>query len=99
MFCLSVIKAMNDRACVRPSVDCRSSSAVRSRGGVVVHSAALRSTAFLMPGARATRFWKRWQTASDATRHRMQTGSSATPTRDPLRGHHDHRPNWPDGAM
>lgn len=67
MFCLEVIRSMNARQAPVSSADTRESSAVRSRGGVVVHSAALRSTAFVTsPG-----FWRKWQAATPAQRHKM----------------------------
>jgi hypothetical protein len=70
MWCLETLVAINNRPATRASAETRESSAVRSRGGVVVHSAALRSTAFV-PAERAARFWRKWQAASPATRHKM----------------------------
>lgn len=61
---------MNATRPARSSADTRESSAVRSRGGVVVHSAALRSTAFV-PAERAAAWWRKWQRADTRTRHRM----------------------------
>lgn len=67
MYCLEVIKSINARPAVRAGGDVRESSAVRSRGGVVVHSAALRSTAFVSDPT----FWRKWQAATPAQRHKM----------------------------
>lgn len=67
MWSLDVLKTINARPAPRASAETRESSAVRSRGGVVVHSAALRSTAFVSaPG-----FWRKWQAATPAQRHKM----------------------------
>jgi hypothetical protein len=67
MYCLEVIHKLSARHAPRSSADTRESSAVRSRGGVVVHSARLRSTAFVSaPG-----FWRKWEAADSATRHKM----------------------------
>lgn len=71
MFCLEVIRAMNAVPPAPPAVELRESSAVRSRGGIVVHSASLRSTCFIPAGRYAKRWWTRWQAADTAKRHRM----------------------------
>jgi hypothetical protein len=70
MYCLEVLHTLNARPATRASAETRESSAVRSRGGVVVHSARLRSTAFV-PASRADTFWRKWQAADSATRHKM----------------------------
>lgn len=70
MHSLATIHKLNASPPTRASVETRESSAVRTRGGVVVHSARLRSTAFVLPEF-ARKWWTRWEAASTAKRHRM----------------------------
>jgi hypothetical protein len=50
MYCLQVIKSINNRPAKKSSVDSRDCSFVASRGGIVLHSARARDTVFIHPG-------------------------------------------------
>ena len=50
MYCLEVIHSINNRKSVKSAVAERDCSFVRSRGGIVLHSARARDTVFIHPG-------------------------------------------------
>lgn len=70
MHCLEVIRSINNRASVPNAVQSRDCSFCQSRTGVVLHSAKLRSTAFLA-GPHAVRFLRSASRASRAKLNRL----------------------------
>lgn len=73
MYCLAVIQSINAPSAKKPAIEDNSNrhcSYLQSRGGIVLHSASLRSTGFIGPAA-SKRFLAEWfgtnsQTKRDA---------------------------------